>query len=215
MVHVRLSPHRARERLAVSWLDDQERLRWERYRYLGPRRRFGLTRAALRAILAGQLGCEIDEITFDTTDRGKPVALTGGTPASISFNVSHSGANGLIAHAPAGRLGVDVEERRPPRNLDMLIDSVLDDQERSACALLPDPHKTDMFLRLWTIKEAIIKAMGIGHALDVSKVRAPAALLHGADSGMFRSDEPHHGVWQLECLGDDRFAAALAYEIPG
>lgn len=216
VVHLELEADGSREREALAWLDGAERLRLEGYRYPGPRRRFGLCRAALRSILATRLGCSGDEIAFALSDRGKPFALLRGRPAPVSFNVSHSGGHGLIAFAPGGRVGVDVEERVPRRDLDGLISEVLSREERSEVASLAAEPRLDAFFRLWTIKEAIIKGIGVGHALDVSRVQVPAAMRLGARRGEFRSPAPDMSRWQLEDIGSESFAAALAYEMtPG
>ncbi len=195
------------------WLDSAEKLRWEGYRYAGPRRRFGLCRAALRAILAARLGCGGDEITFAASDRGKPFALVRDRPAPVSFNVSHGGEHGLIALAAGGRVGVDVEERVPRRYFDGLARTVLGPEERAALALLAADRRLDEFFRFWTIKEAIIKGIGTGHALDVSRLQVPVAMRRGARRGEFRSPEPDRSWWQLEDIGNESFAAALAFEM--
>ena len=212
-MHLELGADEYREREALAWLDDAERRRWDGYRYPGPRRRFGLCRAALRAILAARLGCRGDEITFATSDRGKPFALLRGRPAPVSFNVSHSGGHGLVAVAAGGRVGVDVEEPVPRRDLDGLARAVLGPEERSGFELLASDRRLDAFFRFWTIKEAVIKGIGTGHALDVSRIQIPAAMRRGARRSEFRSPRPDGSWWQLEDIGNESFAAALAYEI--
>lgn len=215
-MHVELVADESREREALAWLDTAERLRWDGYRYPGPRRRFGLCRAALRAILAARLGCRGDEIAFAASARGKPFALVRDRLAPVSFNVSHGGEHGLIALAGGGRVGVDVEERVPRRDLDGLVCAVLGPEERSELALLAADRRLDEFFRFWTIKEAIIKGIGTGHALDVSRLQVPAAMRRGARRGEYRSPEPDRSWWRLEDIGNELFAAALAYEIsPG
>ena len=213
VLHLELGADEYREREALAWLDDAERSRRDGYKYPGPRRRFGLCRAALRAILAARLGCRGDEIAFATSDRGKPFALLRDRPAPVSFNVSHSGGHGLVALAAGGRVGVDVEERLPRRDLDGLARAVLGPEERSGFELLASDRRLDAFFRFWTIKEAIIKGIGTGHALDVSRIQIPVAMRRGARRGEFRSPESDRSWWQLEDIGNESFAAALAYEI--
>ena len=105
VVHVDLRKNTAHETVALAWLNECERERWRRFLFDGPRRRFALCRAALRAILCKRLGCENMQLEFETAEYGKPMALVDGMPVSVSFNVSHSGEHGLIAIAPEGRLG--------------------------------------------------------------------------------------------------------------
>ena len=115
--HVDLAGHADREAEALVWLDDAERSRRERFLVARPRREFTLCRAALRSLLCGELQCGNGDLDFDVTEFGKPFARVGGTPAQVAFNVSHSGGHGLISLAQEGRIGVDVEERSPGRDL--------------------------------------------------------------------------------------------------
>ena len=153
VVHVDLTRNAAREAAAFGWLNDDERKRHRRFVYDGPRRRFALCRTALRALLCSRLGCENGQLDFETDEHGKPAALVDGLPATISFNVSHSGEHGLIALAPRGRLGIDVEERVPHRNMDLLIDGVFGQTEQAALASARGYGKLHLFFRLWTVKE--------------------------------------------------------------
>ena len=171
-----------------------------------------MSRAALRAILCGRIGCENDRLAFGVTGYGKPFALVDGAPVSISFNVSHSGAHGLIACAPAGRLGVDIEERAERRDFDLIGEAVFGPGERAKLALASGRAKTHLFFRLWTIKEALMKAHGMGFQLGASSFETPPEMLRGMSKAMFRLPQMPDVTWRLEDLGNDRFAAAIAHE---
>ena len=213
VVHVDLTRNATREAAAFGWLNDHERRRHHRFVYDGPRRRFALCRAALRAILCSRLGCENGQLDFETDEHGKPAALVDGLPATISFNVSHSGEHGLIALASRGRLGIDVEERVPHRNMDLLIDGVFGQTEQAALASARGYGKLHLFFRLWTVKEALIKAHGMGFGLDVSKFEVPSDMLSGKTWTVIRLPQLPEVTWKLEDLGEERFAAAIAHEM--
>ena len=215
VVHVDLRENASHEAAAVGWLDDRERERRERFVLEGPRRRFALCRAAVRAILCERLGCENKRLEFETAKHGKPIALVDKMPISSSFNVSHSGKHGLIAVAPEGRLGVDVEERVAHRNMDLLIDGVFGPSEQAELASTRGCHKINLFFRLWTIKEALIKALGTGFALDPSTFQVPPEMLGGELNFTMNLPQLPEVTWQVEDLGNERFAAAIAYEVGG
>ena len=213
IIYVDLTPPAARAADALVWLDQREQARWHRYRRARPRREFGLCRAALRATLCRQLGCRNDELTFETSHHGKPFAVVGGTRAAINFNVSHSGNHGLIAVAPAGRIGVDVEERGTRHDPDGAIRTAFAPAERAALAAARGTRKIDLFLTLWTIKEALLKAVGIGLSLDTAEFEIPPAIRRGSRTSVFRfPHEPAVG-WRLDDLGNASFAAAVAHEL--
>ena len=213
VLHVDLTAHADREVEAWAWLDEEERARWQRYQHDGTRRRFALCRAALRVVLCGQLDCRNEQLAFSVSDHGKPYAVVQGEAAPVSFNVSHSGAHGLIAVAAAGRLGVDVEERNTPRDLDGLISSVLGPNEQAELALASGCHKLHLFFNFWTIKEALIKALGLGLSLDMSGFEIPLAMRHGETTSIFQFPQMPTVRWRLEDLGNERFAAAIAHEL--
>ena len=212
VIHVDLTPHEEREAHALTWLDDEERSRWRRYKYERPKREFALCRAALRSILCCRLGCGNERLAFGASEYGKPFALVDGIAAPVSFNVSHSGKHGLVALAPRGRLGVDVEERVDRLDLDGISEFVFGPDEQADFAATHGREKFHLFFTLWTLKEALIKALGTGFSLDPSRFEVPQAIRRGARKGMFRFPWIPKVEWRLENLGNENFAAAIAYE---
>ena len=210
MLHVDLSRDERRVGRALSWLDGIEKERRDRFVYDAPRHRFTLCRAALRSVLCHQLGCSNEHLAFRTSEHGKPYAIVRGRRAPISFNVSHSGAHGLIALARVGRVGVDVEERVAHRNLDELIEAVFGPNEKNELAAASNRDRLHLFFRLWTMKEALSKAHGMGLSLDVSRFEIPPDMRAGATSGSVQL--AGKSGWRLEDISTDRFAAAVAYE---
>ena len=212
VIHADLAPHVAWEAEALAWLDEGERSRRERFGHAGRRRQYTLCRAALRAILCGRLGCANEALSFGEEGRGKPVALLSGNPAPVTFSVSHSGIHGLIAVATAGRLGVDVEERVPRRDLDALMAAVLTPAERAEIEAAGGGERIGRFYGLWTIKEALVKALGTGLRLDLAGLEVPAAMRRGVTTGEFRFPHLPAVAWRVENLGNEHFAAAVAHE---
>ena len=212
VAHVDLRPDPERENEAVAWLDPAERERLDRFRIPRPRREYALCRAALRAGLCERLDCANDDLSFGYHEHGKPFALVRGRAVPASFNVSHSTPHGLIGLAAQGRLGIDVEARRADRDFDGIAGVVFGPQERATVAVAWGEDKIRLFYRLWTLKEAVIKALGTGFSLNPSGFEVPSIMLHGADSGRLRCPRVPADTWQLACLADTRFAAAIAWE---
>ena len=173
-----------------------------------------LCRAALRSLLCEHLGCGNEMLSFGAGKHGKPFALVDARPVPLAFNISHSGRNGLIALASAGRIGVDAEEYQQHRKLDELIEAVFGPNERAELADTSGDARIRLFFRLWTLKEAAAKALGTGLSFDVSRFEIPAAIRAGAAGGLFRIPEVPDVQWQLTDIGDEVFAAALAQEAP-
>ena len=211
--HVDLISDQGREADALTWLDGEERSRWERFQSPVAQRRYVLCRAALRAVLCRQIGCGNESLAFEAAKHGKPFALIDGLPVSISFNVSHSGSHGLLVVAPKGRLGVDVEERAPRRNLENLIEGVFSPREKAELESLHGCQKLHAFFRFWTIKEALVKAHGKGLSLKVAELEIPEDMRRGATRSVSQFAQLPKTSWCLEDIGTKEFAAAIAYEV--
>lgn len=212
VVHVDLVPDTDREHQAFTWLDPEEQGRAARFQHEGARRRYVLCRASLRSLLSDALDYPTRHLAFDTAAHGKPFATVDGRPAPISFNVSHSGRHGLIALALRGRVGVDVEERVAQPNLDVLIDAVLGCEEKAEVTAAGGRSRLDLFLRLWTMKEALSKAHGEGMSMDVSAFEIPRRMREGSQRGVIRLAATPEVAWRLSSIGTDRFEAAVAHE---
>ena len=213
VIHVDLIPHQEREAEALTLLDGEERLRWQRFQSPVAQRRYVLCRAALRAVLCREIGCPNGSLAFEAAKHGKPIALVDGQPASIGFNVSHSGNHGLIAVAPRGRLGVDVEERAPRRNLDNLIEGVFSPREKAELESLEGCEQLHTFFRFWTIKEALVKAHGKGLSMKVAELEIPEEMRRGATRCIGQFSQIPGSSWCLEDIGTKDFAAAVAHEL--
>ncbi len=213
LVEIDLRADEQREADAVAWLDASERERRMRLRSVRARREFALCRAAVRLHLGRRLDCSNRRLAFGALRHGKPFATVDGRTVPYGFNVSHGGAHGLIAFARGESVGVDVEERAPGRDLDGMAARVFGPRERAALATVEGRDRTTLFYRIWTLKEALLKALGTGFSCDPTAFEVPPGVLRGALSGTIL---PRHGgskSWRLTDIGERRFSAAVAYEL--
>ena len=209
-----LAPAASHEAVALRYLDEAELARVGRYRRAGPRRQFVLCRAALRVLLCARIGCRNDSLSFAASRVGKPRAVVDGRPVATDFSVSHSGEHGLIALSRAGRVGVDVEERTMRHDIDGPLKTVFAPAERLALAAVSGEAKARLFFKLWTCKEALIKALGTGFTIETSEFELPGPMLAGAKSGLFRFPDLPEVDWRVDMVGNARFEAATARELP-
>ena len=144
-----------------SCLSAQERQRALKLRVAQDRKRFTITRSALRHILAGAVNLNASEIKFEYSPGGKPEILSD---AGWSFSVSHSGDRALIALTQRRRVGVDVEQMTHSYAQLQDVARTLDRHQRDALALLPAEAAAKAFYRAWVRREAMLKALGIGIA---------------------------------------------------
>jgi 4'-phosphopantetheinyl transferase len=148
----------------LGWLSDEERRRGERFRHAGDARAFLFRRAFRRSVLARYAGVAPGELAFETGEHGKP--FLSAPHGGVRFNASSSGAWVLVAVSAGRELGVDVERADErflgAEELSRLAQRVLTPAERDGLARLPDSERPNAFLRAWTRKEALLKALGTG-----------------------------------------------------
>ena len=213
ILHVDLRPDTGREERAFAVLDGEEQARSNRFVVKGARRQYVLCRGALRINLCHRLGCSNRELSFGYLKHGKPFAKVNGVPSGANFNVSHSGRHGLIGFAARDGLGVDLEVRAPGRDFDGIGSRVYGPRERLALSVAAGSEKADLFYRLWSLKEALIKALGTGFSLSPSRFEVPRPIIEGQRSAVFRFPHLPSDPFWLEDLGEPRFAAACAYRL--
>lgn len=147
-----------------EFLDDDERQRAKAFRFEHLRRRFTVSHAMVRSLLAERLGVESQSLTFVIGPHGKPALAQGG----LEFNLSHSGERALVALSDEKPVGVDIEQFREIRNLRAMAERILSPEELEAFGRSVDP--TTFVLDHWTRKEAVLKACGDGITRELRKV---------------------------------------------
>ena len=149
----------ALDRYCDELLSLDERARIVRYRNRAAVERYIVTRSLVRQVLGDRMRVAPRDVPVNRTDTGKPVVAGG-----VHFNVSHSGDLILLAVSNDRDVGVDVERRRDIVRVDALVERWLSPEERDDVARLARGGLTrsDAFLRIWSIKEARLKALGVG-----------------------------------------------------
>ena len=130
------------------------------------RAEFVTARALLRVILGHCLGLEPRRVVLKKTATGKPYVPDWCNPQRLRFNVSHSHGEILIAVARGFEVGVDLEPVRPLANMDEVAAEFMTPDE----AFLYDisgEKKPETYFRVWTRKEALLKATGLGLQLPL------------------------------------------------
>lgn len=164
---IALDSARAPHAEAVAELSDEERARAARFATDALRNRWLHGHVATRRILARELGVAPREIVYGAESAGKPFVATP-TGTGIEFSFSDSGDLALLAVGRHGTLGVDVEVHRPLTDLEGIAERFFATEERVALFAVPESLRDAAFYRLWTRKEAYIKALGtgLGHPLS-------------------------------------------------
>jgi len=144
----------------------EEHARHDRFVFPRDRHQFLVTRGVLRTLIGEYLNIDPADCAFESNRYGRP-SLLGPAAATLGFNLSHT--NGLVAYAMAGvpEIGVDVEHvERATVSLD-LARRFFSPAEADALEALPPADRPSRFFDYWTLKEAYIKARGLGLSLPL------------------------------------------------
>jgi 4'-phosphopantetheinyl transferase len=188
-------------------LSEDELMRAAAFKVEDGRRRFVVTRAALRSVLGGYLDADPALLRFGTGAHGKPRL---DPDSRLRFNVAHSGGMALIAVAREMEVGVDLEEIRPRKDLAGVARRVFTQAERDAI------DSEDAFYRHWTAKEAFVKATGRG----ISSLRSFEVVLQAPEGARLihvGGDPDEASRWTLAPLDTvpPGYAAAVVAEARG
>lgn len=200
-----------------TWLDDGERARAARFVRAVDRDTFVIARALLRTTLSAYGPTTPRAWRFETNPHGCPsvAAPQAGTPR-LAFNLSHT--TGLVALAVTrGRLvGVDVERVDRVVREDVAGRHFAPDEVRDLRAL-PADRQARAFFEYWTLKEAYIKARGMGLAIPLADfafaLAPPAAPVIRFVEG-FDDRAERWQFWQAWPTVDHRLALAVTRDAP-
>jgi len=148
-------------------LPDDERYRAAAFKVAEARRRFVLGRALLRHWFGAAVGADPRSLAISIGEHGKP-GLSGVAHAP-DFNLSHSADIAVLAVAPAA-VGVDVEALRAVPKADRLAHRFFSRAEEAAVRAAEAADRDRVFFRIWTQKEAWLKATGLGVGMPLREL---------------------------------------------
>lgn len=199
--------------LELQILSAEEHARAARFVTETLRHRFIRARAGLRLRLAAATGQPANALEFTTGRYGKPELAAPEDRAPVWFNLSHSGDLAALAISRTGPVGIDIEAIRPVEALD-LAGRFFAVAEHAALVALPEGERLAGFFRLWTAKEAVVKAIGCGLSCDPRSFDVSAIL--DADVATVTTCVPtaepsEPATWQVRTLAcAPSYAAAVA-----
>jgi 4'-phosphopantetheinyl transferase len=152
----------------LRMLDHGERERASRFRFEADHREFVAAHALLRAMLTYYFDVPPLAWRFLVDANGKPWIDPEVGPHEIQFNLSHTRGLVAVALASRGAIGVDVEEINEAKADLAVAKAFFAESEVEMLQQAPPSERTRCFFRLWTLKEAYIKAIGAGLSAPLS-----------------------------------------------
>ena len=152
-------------------LSAEERVRLHRFHFEKDQRVHLITRALVRTVLSRYVEVNPAEWVFRRNAYGRPeIEHESERIRSIRFNVSHTAGLVMLGVVAGREIGVDSESVNNRQVTVDLADQFLTEPEKEALrAMEPDEQLTRLF-QYWTLKEAYVKAKGLGLSFPLKKV---------------------------------------------
>jgi 4'-phosphopantetheinyl transferase len=149
-------------------LSADERARLSRFVQAKDRHQYVVARGLLRTTLSRYADVPPTAWTFVCNRYGKPEIFSPDNHTGLRFNISHT--HGLVSCAVSLHhdVGIDVERIDRPTSLD-IARRFFSPVEASHLERLPGEQQPVVFFDYWTLKEAYIKARGMGMQLPLDE----------------------------------------------
>jgi len=192
---------------AQALLSDDERARQRSFVSPDLRRRFGAARAGLRTLLGRHLDLDPRRLAFATNEFGKPRVAGDG---QVHFNLSHCEERAVLAISDTADVGIDLERERPVEHVD-LAKRYFHPNEVTAITASPDEaEQRRAFFLVWTLKEAVVKALGTGLSTPLDSFEVAIGT---STPRLAVAPEGAPRTWWLHAAMADGYCCALA--VPG
>jgi len=158
-------------RLADQHLSIEERARRDRFHFEADRRDFTIAHDLLRRALSRYADVPPPDWKFATNDYGK-LSIESSDPKvrALSFSLSHTRGCAACAITARASIGIDVERIDQSRPAQEIADQYFTPKEAAQLRECSDKPRNTRFAELWTLKEAFLKALGVGLSGSLSSV---------------------------------------------
>jgi 4'-phosphopantetheinyl transferase len=189
-------------------LNTAEQQRAKRFVFREHQQRFILAHSFLRQVISYYTQQSSNMLEFTHDSYGKPHLAAN--PSGLEFNLSHSHDTAVIALRRLHPIGVDIEgERR--LDIHALAQHHFSTLETQHLFALTGETQKQAFFRIWTQKEAFVKALGHGLSFPLTSFSVQQA----PPGGLLQCPPDQAQSWQLQLFDSyPGFQAAFATPVP-
>lgn len=154
---------------SVNWLSDMlsptELESVQRYKHKTAQHTALVTRSICRLVLAQYTSTPPSSLSFIRNAHGKPELEHNAN--RIRFNLSHNNQQIILAVCVDDDIGCDIEDPTRKVSIEPITRRYFAPQEHQAICALEGPAQKERFFEVWTLKEAFVKATGVGISLGL------------------------------------------------
>lgn len=152
--------------IMYNYLNEEEKERLESYYFLKDKLLFLLGRYLLKKGIQTIFGLDFADSALKFNKYGKPFLRDN---KKINFSISHSKEMVLVAFAQYP-IGIDIEYKGQHPDENLINDLFFTSCEISYLKSLSKKYRKDMFYKMWTLKEAYVKTIGLGMSAKPNKI---------------------------------------------
>jgi 4'-phosphopantetheinyl transferase len=195
----------------LPWLAPEERKRFDSFYFQKGQLQFLATHALKRLVLAEYLVVAPGELRFEVNSWGKPYLHQDDGMQAIGFNLSHTDGFVACAVAATPSIGIDIERVDRRAEIASLARHSFSTRELAFFLSLPVEDQREAFFRLWTLKEAFVKAKGLGlsHPLESFTIDVSGDLASLASEGDGLEDASGWRFFEFQLSEFHRMAVAV------
>lgn len=153
--------------ILFSYLSCEEKTRVSKFLCEPLKRRYIISHGFLRFLLGECLSIFPSKVEYSYNKFQKPLCKQD---PNLYFNMSHSNNYVCYVFSFNYKVGIDIEFINNIFKIEDLLPSIAAPEEALAFDKLHEADKAYLFYKMWTIKEAFLKALGIGLSYPLSDI---------------------------------------------
>ncbi len=201
-----LALNKAQEELALTWLSDIQRDKYHRRRT--PERQLAYLAGRYHLLrLLGHYNNQLpSDIQLSYSRLNKPYLSDRDTPLHFNFtDTSRAGVNyGVFAFSRDGEVGVDIEHLARRSNFEGISQNRFTPAEQALVTRADGSVDPELFLAIWTRKEAFGKATGRGINFVMNQQQLIAGGKNHQETAQLNFSDPSGRKWRLNQLRLDK-----------
>jgi len=183
----------------LSLLCEQELEQYRRFHFAEDRQRYLVSHALLRNVLSRYVDLDPAEWRFSRSEHGKPEIANPGIPA-LQFNLTHTAGLAGCVVSFSDACGIDAEKIAKRHNPVGVAKRMFSEAETRELEQLEGQAYLEHFFTRWTLREAYVKALGIGISFPTRKLTFTVNKDNFVEVSFHPDIEERRDNWHFELL---------------
>jgi 4'-phosphopantetheinyl transferase len=182
-----------------SILSTQETTRYRRFHFPADRHRYLVSHALVRETLSKYIDIPPADWCFSHGEHGRPEIANPATPA-LRFNLTHTAGLAACVVTLSDDCGIDAEQIAERHNPVGVAKRMFSEAETRELEQLEGQTYLEYFFTGWTLREAYVKALGIGISFPTRKLTFTVNKDNIVEVSFHPDIEDQRDNWHFELL---------------